>query len=234
MHTGSVEKCRNIIENSRSVFSVLNDNEKEILKKGITCIIYKKGEVIFTEGDKPTGLIILAEGKVKIFKEGIGGREQIIRLARPVGFIGYRAFFAEELHAATAMAIEDSVTCSVNHEVMMSLLQSNINLSLDIIKSFATELGLSYNRTVTLTQKHIRGRLAESLIFLKDTYGYERDNSTIKIYLSREDIANLSNMTTSNAIRTLSSFASEGLLSLEGKKIQIIDMNRLQKVSEMG
>jgi CRP/FNR family transcriptional regulator, polysaccharide utilization system transcription regulator len=234
MRTGSVEKCRSIFENSKSVFSVLNETEKGLLKKGITCLIYEKGEVIFTEGDKPTGLIILDEGKVKIFKEGVGGREQIIRLARPVGFIGYRAFFAEENHNATAVAIEDSITCCVNRELMMNLLRTNIDLSLSIIKSFASELGMSYSRTVTLTQKHIRGRLAESLIFLKDTYGFERDNTTIKIYLSREDIANLSNMTTSNAIRTLSSFASEGLLSLDGKKIRIVDLNKLQKVSEMG
>ncbi len=234
MHTGSVEKCKDIIENSKSVFSVLNAEEKELLKKGITCIVYKKGEVIFTEGDKPVGLIILAEGKVKIFKEGVGGREQIIRLASPVGFIGYRAFFAEEIHNATAVAIEDSVTCCVNWDIMIKLMRLNNNLSLNIIKSFATELGLSYNRTVTLTQKHIRGRLAESLIFLKDTYGFEKDNTTIKIYLSREDIANLSNMTTSNAIRTLSSFAGEGILSLDGRKIKIIDLIRLQKVSELG
>jgi CRP/FNR family transcriptional regulator, polysaccharide utilization system transcription regulator len=234
MQTGSVDKCRNIIESTKSVFNVLKESELEILFSGTSCINYKKGEIIFTEGDKPTGLVFLAEGKVKIFKEGVGGREQIIRLASPIGFIGYRAFFAEEIHNATAMAIEDSIACLVNRDTLMILLKSNPELSLNIIRSFATELGLSYNRTITLTQKHIRGRLAESLIFLKDTYGFERDNTTIKIYLSREDIANLSNMTTSNAIRTLSSFASEGLLSLEGRKIKIIDINRLQKVSEMG
>ena len=234
MQTANVEKCREIIESSKSVFSVLNSDEKELLKKGLTSIAYKKGEVIFNEGDKPVGLILLAEGKVKIFKEGVGGREQIIRLANPVGFIGYRAFFAEEIHSATAVAIEDSVICCVNREVMNKLLQTNSDLSVNIIKSFATELGLSYNRTITLTQKHIRGRLAESLIFLKEMYGFEKDNLTIKIYLSREDLANLSNMTTSNAIRTLSSFAGEGILSLEGKKIKIMDINRLQKVSELG
>jgi CRP-like cAMP-binding protein len=234
MHPDSADKCRNIFENSKSVFNVLNEDEKELLKRNISCIIYKKGEVIFTEGDKPTGLIFLAEGKVKIFKEGVGGREQIIRMARPVGFIGYRAFFAEEMHNATAVTIEDSVTCHLDRDTLMQVLKSNLSLSLNLLKSFATELGLSYNRTVTLTQKHIRGRLAESLIFLKDTYGYEKDGSTLKIYLSREDIASLSNMTTSNAIRTLSSFASDSILALDGKKIKITDLEKLQRISEMG
>jgi CRP/FNR family transcriptional regulator, polysaccharide utilization system transcription regulator len=234
MNSDSTEKCKVIFDNPKSVFSVLNEEEKAILRNNVSCIIYKKGELIFVEGDKPTGLIFLAEGKVKIFKEGVGGREQIIRMASPLGFIGYRAFFAEENHNASAAAIEDSITCLVNRETMMKLLDCNSGLSMSIIKSFATELGLSYNRTVTLTQKHIRGRLAESLIFLKDTYGFEKDGSTIKILLSREDIANLSNMTTSNAIRTLSSFASEGILSLDGRKIKIIELSKLQKISELG
>jgi len=234
MYPESVDKCNSIFENPKSVFFVLSDNEKNLLKNNLSCIVYKKGEIIFSEGDNPTGLVFLAEGKVKIFKEGVGGREQIVRLAKPVGFIGYRAFFAEEIHNATAIAIEDSVTCFLDKDVILQLIKSNAELSLNILKSFATELGLSYNRTVTLTQKHIRGRLAESLVFLKESYGFEKDGSTLKIYLSREDMASLSNMTTSNAIRTLSSFATEGMITLEGKKIKILDGNKLQKVSEMG
>jgi len=98
----------------------------------------------------------------------------------------------------------------------------------------APDLVFSTRRTVTLTQKHIRGRLAEALLVLKDTYGFEDDNMTLKICLSREDMANLSNMTTSNAIRTLSNFASEGILELSGKQIKITNMEALEKVSEMG
>lgn len=226
--------CTNCIENRMSVFNVLTPAEKELLVKNYTCQDYKKGEIIFKEGDKPSGLICLSEGKVKVFKEGVGGREQIVRMASPVGFIGYRALFAEENHTATAVAIEDSTICIINREAIYKLLRLNSELCLSIIKAFATELGFSNNRTVTLTQKHIRGRLAESLIFLKDTYGFEDDNSTIKIYLSREDIANLSNMTTSNAIRTLSTFASEGVIGIDGRKIKILDLGKLEKISELG
>jgi CRP-like cAMP-binding protein len=234
MNPENVEKCRNIFEDKKFVFSVLNNNERLFLEKNLSCFIYKKGEKIFTEGDKPSGLICLSEGKVKILKEGVGGREQIIRMAKPVGFIGYRAFFAEETHKATAVAIEDSFTCHIGKEVLLELLHKNSELSINLLKAIAAELGESYNRLVTLTQKHIRGRLAESLIFLKDTYGFEKDGMTIKIYLSREDIANLSNMTTSNAIRTLSSFAGEGILELNRKKIKILNMPHLEKISDLG
>ncbi len=226
--------CEHCINNVNSIFFNIDTREKEILSERHTCLQFKKGETIYREGEKPNGLICLSAGKVKIFKEGIGGREQIVRMAKPVGFIGYRALFAEENYMATALAIEDSTICIINRDSLFRVLKTNSFLSLSIIKSFATELGFSNSRTVTLTQKHIRGRLAESLLFLKDTYGLEQDCQTIKVYLSREDIANLSNMTTSNAIRTLSNFASEKVIAIDGRKIRILDLDKLEKISEHG
>ncbi|MDP4207945.1 MAG: Crp/Fnr family transcriptional regulator [Bacteroidota bacterium] len=230
----TVEVCRQFLEDKNSIFSVLTPEQKDILKSGLTASFYKKGDYIFKEGDHPVGLLCLSEGKVKVFQEGVGGREQIIRLAKPIGFIGYRALFAEEDHHASAVTIEDSVVCCVDREILYQLLRANSDLSLSIIKAFATELGHSFFRTITLTQKHIRGRLAESLLFLKDTYGFEKDEKTLKVYLSREDIANLSNMTTSNAIRTLSIFSTEGLIAIDGRKIKILDIPKLEKISELG
>lgn len=225
------DKC---IVHKHSIFNVLTPDELNILKSHHTCRLYKKGEIIFNEGEKPIGLIVLSEGKVKVFKEGVGGREQITRLAKPVGFIGYRALFAEEEHIASAIAIENSYICIVSKEGIYKLLQANNELALGIIKTLATELGYSNNRTITLTQKHIRGRLAETLLFLIETYGFEQDEKTIKIYLSREDIANLSSMTTSNAIRTLSTFAHEGAISLNGRRIKVNNFEMLKKISELG
>lgn len=228
------KRITNCIDNERSVFSTLTTEEKNILSENCSCANYKKGEIIYKEGDKPTGLICLSTGKVKIYKEGVGGREQIVRMAKPVGFIGYRALFAGENYIASAQAIEDSTVCIFDKEILFGLLKSNFALTMSIIQSLASELGFSNSRTVTLTQKHIRGRLAESLLFLKSTYGLEEDGETLKVCLSREDVANLSNMTTSNAIRTLSSFSQEGVIALNGRKIKLIDTKMLNKISELG
>jgi len=227
-------KCINCIDHKLSIFDVLTPKEKELLNENISCSNYKKGEIIYKEGDKPIGLICLAEGIAKIFKEGVGGREQIIRMAKPVGFIGYRALLADDNYISSALAIEDCHVCTVERTTFFKLLKSNNKLSLAIIKYLARELGYSNRRTITLTQKHIRGRLAESLLFLRDTYGVEDDGTTIKVYLSREDIANLSNMTTSNAIRTLSTFALEKIISIEGRKIKVLDLLQLERISEQG
>ncbi len=226
--------CENCLNDPNSIFSVLSDEEREYLLKYHSCVHHRKGSIIYSEGDKPTGLLYLTNGKVKIFKEGIGGRDQIVRLAKPLGFIGYRALFADENYSASAVALEESDICNLERNVLFSVLGNNSALSFKLMQSMAQELGLSNTRTVSLTQKHIRGRLAESLFFLINTYGFDVDQQTIKVYLSREDIANLSNMTTSNAIRTLSMFASEGVIKLNGRKIEVLDLAQLKRISEMG
>ncbi len=217
-----------------SLFIKLSNEDKELLLNNTECRTYKKNELVFLENTKPSGLICLSEGKVKIFKEGAGGRDQIVRLSKPGGFIGYRALFAGQNYHASAVAIENSIACTVEKNALFSVMKNDPNFTFGILKSLATELGFSNMRTVSLTQKHIRGRLAESLLFLIDNYGFYEDGSTIKALLSREDIASLSNMTTSNAIRTLSTFAAERVIALEGRRIKVLDLKMLEKISNIG
>ena len=226
-----LEQC---IEGPFSVFRDLPDKEKEFLIQDHSCITLKKGEMIFHEGNRPAGLYCLASGKVKVYKEGIGGREQIIRMVRPQGLIGFAAFISGNAYSASAVAIEDSGICRFDRDPFMKLIRRNPDLSMKLMRMMAVELSFSNGRTISLTQKHIRGRLAESLLVLRDTYGVENDGRTIRAYVSREDIACFSNMTTSNAIRTLSMFASESVIALEGKNISIVDQARLEKISQQG
>ncbi|MBV5312038.1 MAG: Crp/Fnr family transcriptional regulator [Prolixibacteraceae bacterium] len=225
---------KEVFENPKSIFSTLSPEEKEDLQNHLNLAYYKKNEFIFKEGEKPNSFLFLFDGKVIIYKEGVGGREQIIRMTKPLGLIGYRALLAEELHIGSAIALEDSAVGVISPEYLHTKLLKNPSFSLRLIQKLARELGFSNMRTVTLTQKHIRGRLAESLLLLKEKYGWENDGATLKVYLSREDIANLSNMTTSNAIRTLSTFAGEKVIAIDGRKIRILDIHRLEKISKLG
>jgi len=225
---------KEILENPKSLFYVLTPEEKDELQNQVSLTSYRRNEYVFKEGDKPSGFLMLVTGKVKIFKEGVGGREQIIRMSKPMGIIGYRALFADESHIASAMTLEDSVISNVPIDFLVNRALKNSDFSLRLIKKLAVELGFANCRTVTLTQKHIRGRLAESLILLAEKYGFESDGITLKVYMSREDIANLSNMTTSNAIRTLSTFANEKLISIDGRKIRILDVTKLDRISKLG
>jgi len=173
-------------------------------------------------------------GKVKIYKEGVGGRNQIVRILQPISYFAYRAFFAEGNYNTSACAFETSSIVMIPKEVILKLILQNNKVAYFFIQQLSIDLGVSDARQVNLTQKHIRGRLAESLIFMRDNYGLEEDGATINVYLSREDLANLSNMTTSNAIRTLSMFVSERVIAMDGRRIKIIDEDRLRKISRLG
>lgn len=224
----------NIPELIADMWSPLNEEQREFLSNHFTIQSYKKNEIIHCEGERPTHLMCLLAGKVKIYKDGVGGRSQIIRMIKSVEYFGYRAFFAREDYVTAAAAFEPSVICLIPMTAIVTLVSQNNELAMFFIKQLSIDLGIADERTVNLTQKHIRGRLAESLLFLKESYGLEEDGSTLSIYLSREDLANLSNMTTSNAIRTLSQFATERLITIDGRKIKIIDEEKLKKISKIG
>ncbi|MEA4903226.1 MAG: Crp/Fnr family transcriptional regulator [Petrimonas sp.] len=230
-------KAREIIDLSSTladIWRVLSEEERELIKKNARFVHYKKNEPIYIEEEQPRDLMCLLKGKVKIYKSGVGGRTQIIRMIRPIQYFGYRAFFAREPYVTAASAFESSTVCFISMELIEEMLRENGNLALFFIQMLSCDLGIADNRVVNLTQKHVRGRLAESLIFLKESYGLEEDGATINIYLAREDLANLSNMTTANAIRTLANFVNERIISLDGRKIKIIDEDKLLKISKIG
>ena len=207
-----------------SIFKLLKPEERSIVEKSCELTRYRRNDYVFMEGDVPVGMQYLKSGKIKLMKEGIGGREQIIRMITEDGLIGYRSLIAGEPHNGTAVAIDDSEIINIPQDVMYNVLLRNNQFALALLRDLAIELGASNHRTVSLTQKHIRGRLAESIILLKEKYGFEHDNKTLRVYLSREDLANLSNMTSSNAIRTLSTFAGEKVIAMDGRKIKILDL----------
>lgn len=217
-----------------NLFQLLTDEQKTLVLQSYQIQLFKKNEIVYCEGDIPKMLMCVIKGKVKIFKDGIGGRSQIIRMLKPVEYFAYRAYFANEPYVTAATAFESTTICMIPMDLIQKLILENNQLALFFIKELSIDLGISDERTVNLTQKHIRGRLAEAILFLKDNYGMEEDGVTLNIYLSREDLASLSNMTTSNAIRTLSIFATEKIISVDGRRVKLIDEEKLRKISKYG
>lgn len=225
----SKESVDNIIF---SQWTTLTSEEKKEISSSLIIEKYDKGQYIYKESEIPTSMKCLINGKVKICKNGKTGRDQILRTIRPTELFGFRAYFADDDYLTSAKALEDSTVASIPMELVVRIMCVNNQVCMQLIKQLAIELGKSDSLTVSLTQKHIRGRLAETLITLKERYGIEKDGYTLSIYLSREELANMSNMTTSNAIRTLSAFASEKIIAIDGRKIKIINEEELKKISE--
>lgn len=232
MIKAALEKVIN--EDMAEIWTRLNNEERRLVVENMEVHTFKKNQLIYAEGDEPEFLWVLLKGKVKKTKEGVGGRVQILRLIRPVQYFGYRAYFAQESYVSSASAFEPSMLGAVPLSLVRDMISNNNNLAWFFIQELSKNLGGSDTRIVNLTQKHIRGRLAEALIVLLDNYGYEDDGATLKIYMAREDLANLSNMTTSNAIRTLSTFVTERLVVVDGRRIKIINESQLRKISKYG
>ena len=212
----------------------LSESQRKLLADNVRIVSFKKNDIIYRDGEPPREVMCLIAGKVKVYKDGVNGRSQIIRAIKAVDFFGYRAFFAGEEYKTSTMAIDNCVVAFLPIQLVIKFVHENNAVSMFFIRHLAKLLGTADERTVSLTQKHIRGRLAETLLFLKDSYGVEEDGYTLSIYLSREDIASMSNMTTSNAIRTLSSFAVENMIAIDGRKIRIMQDEELRKVSKLG
>lgn len=225
---------RIIQEDLSDIWATLENEEKRKITDNFTTSTFKKNQIIYAEHEEPEMLWCLLKGKVKLYKDGIGGRQQILRLIRPVQYFGYRAYFAGEPYVSTAAAFEQSVIGTLPMTLVEELIHKNNRLAWFFIQELSRNLGGSDTKIVNLTQKHIRGRLAEALIALRESYGYEDDGATLRIYMAREDLANLSNMTTSNAIRTLSGFVTEKLLIVDGRRIKIINEPALRKISKFG
>lgn len=209
------------------------EERREVLANG-EVIRYEKNDIIHLDGDASANMWVLLRGKVRIYKEGIGQRQQIIRLLKPYDIFGYRACIAGGPYNASASAFESCSVFRIPRECFTQLIRSNGAFCYGVMLTMAKDLAISEVQTVNLTQKHIRGRLAESLLLLLKNYGYEQDGQTIAMLLPREDLANMSNMTTSNAIRTLSQFAQEGLIDIDGRRIRIRDEKALEKISRLG
>ena len=217
-----------------AIWTILTPDERRLVADNFHIHSFKKNQIIYAEKDTPQYLWCLLKGKVKLFKDGMGGRQQILRLYRPIQYFGYRAFFANEPYVSTAAAFEPSQLGAIPMQLVKDLINQNRDLAWFFIHELSKNLGGSDTKIVNLTQKHIRGRLAVAIILLMDNYGFEDDGQTLKIFMAREDLANLSNMTTSNAIRTLSAFCQEHIITVDGRRIKIIDQEALRNISKFG
>lgn len=228
-----VTSCDECPTAGSSIFCVLNKIELSDISENKSFIFYKKGQIIFFEGNHPQGLYCIFSGKVKIHKLGHDGNEQIFRLAKKGNIIGYRALLSNDNYHASATAIEDSLICYFPKSVYQSQIASNHKLALQIIKLLSSDLKSAEIKAMNFVQKHVRERVAETILLLKDFFGVEEDNVTINTVLTRESIGNISGTTTETAIRILSDFNKSKVVELVGKKIKIINLKELIKIANL-
>jgi CRP/FNR family transcriptional regulator len=190
-----------------------------------SCNYYKKNQSLFVEGSYPRGVFCINEGKVKVFKTGDDGKEQIIQIARSGDLLGFRSMFAQDAYKVSAQTLEESNICFIRKEDFLSLMDHNAVLRNGIIKELSTELTDQAEFITNMAQKSVRQRLAFVLLLLMEVYSAEPIN------LSREDLANFVGTATETLIRLLKDFKEEGIISTETRKITVLDSQKLLLVS---
>jgi CRP/FNR family transcriptional regulator, polysaccharide utilization system transcription regulator len=225
--------CAQCSSLNKSVFCDLHGGDLEQLNADKGCVYYKKGQIIFNAGAYPHGLFCVKEGKIKVFQIGDEGKEQIVRLVKSGDIMGYRALLSGDKYSASAEVLEDARICHIPRSTFLGLLQQNGNLSMQLMKLLSNDLGVAEHRITELAQKPVRERVAEALLYMKETYGYESDGATIGVVLSREDIANIVGTATETVIRLLSEFKTDGVIRLDGKKIAILNQKQLVRLANV-
>lgn len=225
----SCKDCEILI---KSIFKSLSDEDIERLNLEKACNKYKKGSIIYHEGNRMNGFYCVNSGILKLYKTGVEGKEQIIRFGKRGDIIGYRSILSDELACTTAKVIEDAVLCFIPTDLLMSILKNNADFSLEILQLACRELGESNSFMAEIAQKTVRERLAEVLLILMNNFELD-NNKVLQISLTREEIANLIGTATESVIRLLSEFKDDKLIELQGRKIRILDVNGLKKTANL-
>jgi CRP-like cAMP-binding protein len=211
------------------LFNKLNNDEQAILTYEKGCNFYKRGNVIYQERNRISGVYCISQGIVKLVKTGIDGREQIIRFAQKGDIIGYRSILSQEHACTTAKVIEDAVLCFIPSSLFMNLVKENSDFSMHIMKLSLKELGEANKYILDIAQKTVRERLAEILILLMDTFDLD-DDKYLKISLTREELANIVGTATESVIRLLSEFKTDKYIEVNGRRIKILNITALKRL----
>lgn len=233
-HKAPQVDCEHCAAKEAGIFGNLDLSNINCLSQNKTCTRYKKNQVIFHEGTRPQGVYHIHSGRIKIFKTGVEGKDQIIQILKSGDLMGYRAMLSDEQYPVSAETLEEAVLCFIPRSDFMEALSTDPKMAQSIIKSLSKDLGNMADHLTTLAQKPVRERLAGALTMLIDTYDLDAiEGASDGINLTREDLANIVGTATETLIRLLHDFKEEELIETQGRKIYIKNKTKLERVANL-
>ncbi len=193
-------------------------------KRVIKC---KKGQQFIMEGAPVNGLFFILNGKVKVYRTGLNGKEQIVRLAKEGEIIGHRGFGTEEYYTIGAMALEDATLCYFSKGILQIVLKRDAPFAYDLMLFYADELNKSEAKVKSLSQMTVRERVIDTLLYISRKFGHSKE--LLSLTLSRKEYADYAGTTEEQVIRILSMLKKEKLIHTSGKRIGILDTILLRK-----
>ncbi len=226
-----MSKCEQCIVREFSALKALNKEELVKLAECKTSYTIKKGEHIFEEGEIVNGIYCVKGGICKLSKLSANGKDQIVKLVKPGELLGQRSMISDEPANLSAVALEDMEVCFIPRTEVIGMFDKNNQFSMNLMKSICGDLKEVSDHVVSMSQKTVKERLAETLVYLYETFGTNEDDS-LHIQLSREELAGMIGTATESCIRLLSDFNKLELIELVGKKITIKNINKLRRIAD--
>lgn len=226
--------CPSCLSKSLSFFSDLDKFDLINLSQNKTCNFYKKGHIVFYEGRFPTGIYCLEQGRVKMYRIGLDGKEQIVRFSTTGSLLGIRSLLSNERYSLSAATLEDSVICFISKSFFMHLMNKYPKMNQEIVVYLCDKLKEAEDMIISIAQKPVRERLAESLLIM-DRFFTPNGNKQAKhkISLPREDLANIVGTATETVIRLLHDFKEEKLITVDGRAIYLSDISGLKNAAKI-
>lgn len=223
--------CKNCIISKFNDFRVLSDDElKEVSNAKVTKKI-NKGETIFDEGEQLNGVFCIRDGVSKVSKLSSNGKDQILKLVTKGDVLGQSAIISDERSKLKATAVNNMEVCFIPKEKIINPLKENPDFSMSILKTMAKDLNESNESILLFSQKNVKQRIAQALLYIKNTYG-EDVEGFLNLNLTREDLASVVGTAIESCIRSISALKKEGYIQLSRKKIKILGSKKLEKLIE--
>ena len=217
---------------SESILTALSQEDFDLLTMNQTEQVYKKGEIIFREGAYPSGIFYITSGKAKKYKIDGDGKEQIIYVANTGELIGYHAILSEDRFPDSAAALEQSTVTFIPKDDFLLVLQQSDTLSKRLLKTLSHEFAVLINGLTLFGQRSVRERLALQLVVLREKYKISfQPGMPVEINMSRDDLASLVGTVRENVVRILTEFKQEDILITKGRKVIILNVNKLVEIA---
>lgn len=223
--------CESCIIKKFTGLQTLSTEELKCISDGKTTKSFKKGDVIFDEGEHLKGIYCVRHGIAKLSKLSTNGKDQIIKFVSNGEVLGQRSVIAQEPTNLRAVAVNDMNSCFIPKKIILDNLHKNTDFSMEMLHNLAHELKEADDVIVNISQKPVKQRIAETLLHLEESFGVDNEGFMI-IQLSREDISNIVGTATESCIRMLSELKKENLITTSGKKIKISNISSIRKLAK--
>ena len=225
-----MEKILEILS-SAPLFKGLTEEQLSQLCRCAVDRFYDKGKIVFAEGSEGDGFYVVAEGRVKIFKASVDGKEQILHIYGPGDPFGEVPVFSGERFPANAETLLKSHLLFFPRSRFIDLITRNPSLSLNMLAVLSTRLRQFTMQVESLSLKEVPGRLASYLVYLANEQGTE---SSVSLPISKGQLASLLGTVPETLSRILSKMDSEKLIEVKSRTITILDHNGLAELAEQG